>query len=61
MNANTITIGSIYCVFNQKQFEWQRCEIIRINQNDLSIFYIDSGVSDLVSIKSIKTLKVNEI
>lgn len=51
----------MYCVFNQKLFEWHRCEIIRINHSDISIFYIDIGSVDLVSIKSLKTLKVFKI
>ena len=51
-------VGSIYCTFNQINFEWSRFELLSINNNDAAIFYIDIGSTDLVSIKSIKLLKV---
>jgi hypothetical protein len=57
--VKTLTLGSIYCTFNQKAFEWQRCEILLVNKSDASIFYTDTGSSDLVPIKTIKVLKVS--
>jgi len=56
-NVKNLKLGLLYCVFNQKNFEWQRCEILRINQNEISIFYIDFGEIDLVAAESIRPLK----
>lgn len=54
-----LVVGSVYCTFNQKLYEWHRCEILRINERDALVFYIDIGTKDLMPIKALKTLKVN--
>jgi hypothetical protein len=56
--GKSLTVGSIYCTFNQRLFEWHRCEILSIDNSDIAIKYIDIGYIDLVSNKNIKILKV---
>ncbi len=52
-------VGSTYCTFNQRLYEWHRCEILRVNERDALVFFTDIGAKDLVPIKSLKILKVN--
>lgn len=53
----SLVVGSIHCTFNQKLYEWHRCEILRVNEKDALVSYIDIGSKDLVPIKSLKTLR----
>jgi len=56
-NPKTLVPGMLYCSFNRKLFEWHRCEILLVTKNDVSVFNIDIGTTDLIPIKSIKILK----
>ena len=50
--------GSLYCTFNRRLFQWHRCELLLVTKTEASVFYIDIGSTDLIPIKSVKTLKV---
>ncbi|CAF0920765.1 unnamed protein product [Brachionus calyciflorus] len=52
-----LKFGSIYCSFNHILLEWHRCEIIAFNKTNVYISYIDIGQTDLVTLKSIKSLR----
>jgi len=51
--------GYKYCTFNRKLFQWHRCELLLVTKTEASVFNIDIGTTDLIPIKSVKTLKVN--
>jgi tudor domain-containing protein 1/4/6/7 len=56
-DPKNLIVGSVYCTFNQKLFEWHRCEILRINERDALVFFTDIGCKELVQIGSLKLLK----
>ena len=47
------------CTFNQRLFEWHRCEIQSIVKSNAYVMFIDTGETDLVPLKSVKFLKVS--
>ena len=55
-SSKNLTVGTLCCVFNQKLFEWHRCEILSFNNHDAFISYVDIGTTDLVHTKYIRPL-----